>query len=409
MRAEVRAAFAFFLLLALACQAVAISIETDSAEYSKGGTIKAGGECDEGELILLNFSGGGRDILGEKLTCDSDGRFYFGHVVSNLDPSGTWSISAEAPSGKDSKTITVKPTKLSQYLLVVFLSPSSATVHRTDTIEVSVRVTDSGEPVADAEVVMWDSAGERRALNYKGDGKYSAAAEIPFDAPSGVWKLTVAAESRVNGEPRGGEAAIGLNIAPTPISIDVLRPTVTNFDAGSNIRFTVALSYLNGKPVADAVASADIRGVSLPMSWQSENIFDLNYSLQDSDAGSLPVVITAGDAYGNRGEKRLDLVAGGSVWKLLGFALLAAVACFVVIAVVAAVALSKLRKHSGIQSLEHAIAETNAKLKRLQEDYFERNLIGKEAYRLKAKELDQKLRSLEERLAKAKGKQQPDS
>ncbi|MFH1225592.1 MAG: hypothetical protein V1676_07370 [Candidatus Diapherotrites archaeon] len=396
---------ALFLVLAL-CFASAVSIETDSAEYFKGATIKAGGDCDEGEIILLNAAGMGREVFAEKLTCGADGRFYFSRAISNLDPAGIWSVSAEAPSGSDSKEITVTPTKQSQYLLIVFLSPGSATVHRTDSIEVSVRVTDSGEPVADADVVMWGTAGERHALEYKGDGKYSATAEIPFDAPSGAWKLTVTAESRVSGEPRGGEAALMVNLAPTPIKIDVLRPSVTNFDSGSNIRFTVALSYLNGKPVNDAAVTVEIKGVQLPLSWQSENIYDLNYALQESDSGSLPVNITAEDAYGNSGEKRLDLVIGGNVWKFLGFALLAAAVCFAAIAVIAAIALSKLRKHSGIRSLEHAIEETNAKAKRLQEDYFERNLVGKDAYRARGKELDQKLRSLEDRLAKAKGKQQ---
>jgi len=193
---------------------------------------------------------------------------------------------------------------------------------------------------------------------------------------------------------------LSLKVEPADISIEVLRPYTRNFDVGSIIHLTVALAYADGTPVTGAAAAVNISGREMPMAWQGENIHDFNYSVTDSERGSLAIVVNAEDAYGNIGEEKIDVVIGTTPWALLGIVLVAGSAIFAVLAAAFIIAAALFRKHSRARSLKQKLSETNAEIKRLQEDYFDNTSIGRDAYRAKLKGMTKRLKLLEEEQAK---------
>ncbi|MBU0661833.1 MAG: hypothetical protein ABH854_04380 [Candidatus Diapherotrites archaeon] len=390
-----------FAAVLLAPFASALSITPGSAEYLKGETVSLRGGCIAGETIAISVTSTRREIISGELPCPDSGAFEFTHQISYLDPAGEWTALAEAESGRASVEFNIAPTKPSRYLLISFLSPGRATLHRSDAVEINVKITDSGTPVEDAQAIAWDIMGNKRMLVYKGDGIYSTGTEIPLDAPSGIWSLAVTAQRGVNGELRGGEGGLNLKVEPAEISIGILRPYTRNFDVGSIIHLTVALTYADGTPVTDAIASVNIKGENMPMAWRGENLYDFNYSAMDIDRGSLALIVTAEDGHGNRGEEKIDVVIGTTPWAMLGVVLVAGAAIFAVLAIAFIITVTLFRKHSRAQSLKQKLSETNAEIRRLQEDYFDNTSIGRESYRTKLKSMNKKLKLIEEEQARS--------
>lgn len=393
-----RAIVFFVFLLSMCAFAHALSIETGKGAYSKGETIEISGECGAGEPIILSASSDQKLVFEERLSCSSAGNFSAPHEISYLDPAGGWRITANAPSGESTKIIAVESTKPSQYFLISFLSPSRATYHRTDDLAISVRITDAGQAVEDANVVMWGADGMRLALEPQGGGTYSLNYAVPFDAPVGVWKLTVAAE-RFSGTGRsGGENIIKVNLKESPIKIGIRRPVVRNFDAGETVFVEVELSYLNGKPLRDASVHVRVRDENYAMGWREENIYDFNYALSERDVGSLVFLVEASDAAGNKGVEKIDVIVTAALWRIAGAILIVAAAGFVILVIIAAVFFSMAGKAAHTASLKRTEKNLEEAITKLQGDYFDRTAVDKKTYRGRLSEYEAKLKEAREKL-----------
>ncbi len=390
--------------------ASALSISTDSSAYKKADAIRISGQCSgiaQVEIIIEHE----KKVVAEQSTACAEGAFFWKYQSSYLDPAGAWDIKAMVGSIVETARVEVSAVPESAYYRIVFLSPSVSDYKRTDDVRISVRITDAGVAVDDANVLAWDVDGKRISLAAEGDGKYYADYEIPYNTRVSSWEIVVVAEKLLGNQRFGGEERQFMAIGNAPIVIEKKSPQATTFELGTKIPLVVKATYFNGKGLVNPRITAKINGREFEMQSKGNGEFSYDYFPGAADLGNISIEIAAWDDAGNSGGKTIDIVTfAGVTWLIKANALYVIIAGVAVL-VVSIKAYGKFGRAYKLNSLKREKARLDAIMEHLQKDYFERAVIPKETYekriaefRAKASELNNKIWNLEKEMGAKSGK-----
>jgi len=392
------------LLIILAGSAAAVSVQSDKIFVQRGQQISITGECGTQPGVSVKITSGTAKILDTAAQC-SAGLFELPYASTFLDPVGKWTIAANDGTETSSTEILADDAREGGFFLVRFLSPAEGKYARTETISLTVEVTDSGRKVDDANVAFFDFEGNRIFLKGVGEGIYTADYEIPADAGVGKWSLEVFAQSTSSGVVAGGRNAIGLEIGEPPVKIQVIEPSVTSFEIGDEVKIKLAVTYFNGKSLGgDAKVSALAGDNRIELIQTAENTFEGKFTAQSTSTGALELLLEAEDGAGNKGTALQKLVVGCSITCLAKnygvFVLLA----LVVIAAVVTVLYSKLSSRNQLGKLQAERQKTLDLVKSLQEDYFGKGVMPSSSYKKNLSDYKAKLSEIEQKIADLKSK-----
>ncbi len=229
---------ALLALLALMGSAAALSVQPDKSVYFIGQEMGVSGTCTSGQTVEVTALSDRAKAFTQTLPCDSEGKYSFFQTLSFQMPSGPWTLKALEGETVAEQEVEVKPTADSSHYLITFVSPAPVKHYKAEKLIISVKVSDSGEPVSGATVVFYDVSGNLNTLEESGAGVYSAEYTIPFNAPGGNWRLQAFAE-RTTDKPYGGSNTLVVGVDRAALQLEILAPSLPNFDLESEIPFTV--------------------------------------------------------------------------------------------------------------------------------------------------------------------------
>ena len=186
MKTPVKVLFVFLILL-LCINVGALSITTAKTSILRGETITATGACNQDLDAKVRIFAEGKTLLESAVACTSQNTFNFSYDATFLDPTGIWAVVASDGAETSKVEVLVNDAREAGFFLLRFLSPTAGKYVRTETISLSVEVTDSGQKVGDANVSFFGFDGKRHFLNGVGNGVYAVDYEIPADANIGSW------------------------------------------------------------------------------------------------------------------------------------------------------------------------------------------------------------------------------
>ncbi|MFH1697358.1 MAG: hypothetical protein ABH854_05650 [Candidatus Diapherotrites archaeon] len=393
------------VFISCALHASALSISADKADYNKGEAINIEGICAPGKNTL-SIAHHGRIVFGREINCETASLFRERYEIGFLDPAGRWNIAIENGGESSETSALIWQIPESAYFVVKFLSPPPGTYYRTDGLPVTVRITDAGVPVTDANAALWAAGGARIQLENRGSGLYRYDYEIPYDAMPGKWRLVVTAERNADAR-HGGEAGMDIKVGKAPISIDVIEPAVRTFSLGAEIPLKVKVGYVNGKPIAEGAikqVAAEIGGRAVLLTPQGKGIYSGVLRTRGEDEGVVGIIITAEDLAGNFGDTTLNIVATGLAgWYLSEYAVYI-LAAIMVLAIFVRVVYGGISRKGSLRKLEEERSKTAALIRGLQKEYFENRRMPAESYKKRIAEhraninmIDAKVREIKDR------------
>ncbi|MFH1225153.1 MAG: hypothetical protein V1676_05105 [Candidatus Diapherotrites archaeon] len=395
-----RVAAVIAVLVFAAAQVSALNIATDKKVYAKGEVISIEGLCSEGKNRL--YAARERAVVFEReVVCEGAGYFKTSYETGYLDPSGQWEIFLENRGELAEARLSIAQVHESAYYVIRFLSPPGGSYERAGGITISVKVTDSGEGVADGRVFTWNAVGEKTMLENRGNGIYHLDYEIPYDASEGKWSVIVVAESGSGAEKRGGETAIGLAIEKAALGIEIIEPKARSFSLGSGIPLKVGASYSGGK-AADAasgtVVSATLNGRETALTRDENGDYSGVLMTVGGDEGAMGIEIRAADSAGNSGSAIVNAVATGwAEWFVSTYAAYI-IALVAALAFIAARIYGRAKRGGELESLEAEWAKNSELMKSLQDEYFRKGIMPAKAYKKMLAEYKARITRIEERI-----------
>jgi hypothetical protein len=382
--------FALFL-----CSASGLTVSADKGEYLKGETIIVSGECDaDVEVRMLSAK---RMVFEGNAEC-RDHAFELSYEIAFSDPAGAWNIAVSSGDRDETERVIVKPVRESQFFIITFLSPSREIYARGEDLNMSVRVTDAGEEVESASVFTWGALGEKMELAYLGEGIYFLHYSIPPDAPTGQWNVVVTAEKNAGERTFGGENSKILSIEKALIPIAFAKPAVKSVQAGETLEIEVKATYPNGSLLRSPSAALSFDGRTCEMHDNNNGFFACSLEVEAAQAGVRQILVEISDEFGNTGKSGMDITVGiGAASVLLGI-LPAAVVLLAAAFAAWFFALPRMRQKRESRFLGKEGKELEAKIRKLQEDYFEKGSVGKEEYRRRIAGLEAELEEVKKKL-----------
>ena len=386
----------FLLVFCLAFVGVqALTVELDKQTYFKGQEMAVSGQCTANETVEVSAwtEKGKAKPFAQAVPCNAEGKYSLFQGISFLVPSGQWTVKAVEGQASAEAETEVKPTADSDYYLVTFVSPAPVKHYKTESLSISVKLSESGEPVSGANVVFFDVSGEPRPLEETGLGVYSADYLVPFDAQGGNWFLHVLAE-KTGEKSLGGANTLVVGIDRADLKLEVLEPSISNFDLETEIPFKVKASYPSGKPLTGGKAWLEFNGSKVELQPVSgvESTFAGKFEAEEKHIGSLSFALTVADSAGNEGKKVIDLVITVDRTALfLKNNGLIIVFALVLLGAAAYTGYSKVRGQLDRKSLLAERGRLREGIRKIQADYFDRMVIDKNTFKKRLGEAEARL------------------
>ncbi|MAF36016.1 hypothetical protein CL622_02760 [archaeon] len=240
----------------------------DEFAYKGGAAIFEG---TSNENVTLRAVLNGNEIFSEIIRPNANDEYRFVYPVALHDPKGKWIVTATNSFNQISKELVVIKTPESEELAISFIKPFSSNFEKGATVPFTVKVTHDGSIVENAVIGMWTVTGERAFFEKSGPGEYSFNYDLPRTAKKGVWNVQIAG-SAVRGQSEfGAETSIPLIILESDVSITRESPVRNEFLFGDPFRLTVHALYEDGQPVDGTTARVEF---NLPIN--NKTVFDLN-------------------------------------------------------------------------------------------------------------------------------------
>ncbi len=391
--------FPTLLFLLLTCSTLfALTLEVDKKVYMKGETINITGNSEADQSVMVSIDNGDRNIYSKQV---QGGDFLLEYDVSPLDPQGVWHITASTDIGMETATIAVRPSQEGAYYLVRFTSPPYEGVKylRTDTLPISVSVTDSSKPLSGAKAVAW--IGKKRIeLRETSDGNYRGDYIIPTDEELGFMELYAIVEKVSEGISYGGEKSTRVHISQVSINVEFLSPTTTTYKNGETVSVEANITYSTGVRVTESVINADANGAVFQMA-KNGDIYTGKYRIREEDQGILRISLNVQDNAGNKGYAYKNLeIKGYTEQAIAEYYWYIAVLAVVIIAVMIFL-VRKYMRGSNLTNLRKEKEDLIAMEKALQEDYIKKGLMDRgsfekrmSVYESRIAEIDEKIKHL---------------
>jgi len=298
---------------------LSVSLSTDNDDYSKGAIIRLSGTVsdplglpvDNGSVNLRFTSG---DWVVERTTSIVDGSFAENFQISYGYPEGQWTVEASAEDssgnlGYASKTLSVSTPVGQSYYTVEVLSPvAGLSYSRGETIDISVRVTDGGTPVDNAEVYFSTPEGDSTQLQEFVPGTYTGQFTLGWDAPDGLWSISVECKKSTENVLKAGGVYVNVDVDPADLEITLLAPTDRSVEVGETLTIQAEVKYPDGTKVEDAIVSAvTVCENIFTLTYESPGIYTAQYTVKEEDVGNCFLEVAAEDLYGNDGSDTIIL------------------------------------------------------------------------------------------------------
>lgn len=389
----------FFLLLFIIPNICSLTLETDNATFQKGEIFRIFGRCTSLDTVKVSSFQDIKEIFEESAECSENGTFSLTHQISYLDPEGDWLIFAAEGDENKTNTIRITPTKESSFLVITFLSPSTISHYKNEDLDISVKITDAGQPVEDANVLFWGAEGEKQNLVYKGSGIYSSQYTIPLDTPAEAWDLRVTSLKKAGAQEHGGETKINMEIGSAPLQIDIIWPKAKSIEIRNQATIEAKITYFNGKQF-DGNAAVEIAGKKFNLERKSEYLYGTTLFISEEYLGTNEFAISAEDKFGNFGKKEVEFVVIGGIISQLQNAGVYILVAVIIAAVFIFLAYPRISKNLNLKKLTAEERKLNFLIEKLQRDYFETNVIDRQTYQKKLAEFEAKLNEAKKKLNK---------
>ena len=384
-----------------------LSLRTSKFEYSKGEIIIIDGNTSSNVSLKVYATNGNKKIFDGIVRRDENRAFEQRLRTDCSYPSGEYKIDATIQEDSSTQTIVVKSSRECAFLTVAFLSPSPTVYKRTESFDVSVKVTDSGKIINNAKVFFWGLDGGQQRLAFKGEGIYSFESfKIPFDSKLFDWQLMVTAIANTPSGTFGGENTVMLSLVNGAIDIDVVKPKAKEFSFGQPLELIINPKYPSSENVFGANARAVIGEKSFNFAEVSAGEYVLSIPTDDLNNAVLKIDLIAVDSVGNSGQSTISLEPSGYwFWFLQRNAIFY---IFPILFIAYLVFLSWRQSRASFKkiSLEKKKTKMLELKKKLQNDYFNQGIISRETYNEQAENLDGELGEIEQKLLELKKKQE---
>ncbi len=386
------------------CFSLSLSVEKGS--FSKGEFIDVNG-FSSGKLSLF-FIGisGNKEILYSEVQPDVNGFFSFNHFISCTAPAGEWKIIAVDELEEKEIRFSVNSSVECEYLRVDFINPSSSSYFRTQKFDVRVKVTDAGKAVDNAEVFFWDFQGKKKRLYFEGNGIYFfEEVMVPVNAEIKKWNLMVTAVSGGK-EKDGGSNIVFFDVKTAPIKIEVISPTIKEFDFGKPLNLKVLPKYPDDSIISEAGLWIEINDERINLEQDSSGVFYAIVPTEDFNAEVLYINIFAQDSYGNLGNISLDLEPKGHLYFYIAQNAIVYIFPALFIFYVVFVSFKEGRTFVNRIILKRKRKKILILMKKLQDDYFNKQMISREVYLEQYEDYKNNLDQLENKMTELKKKQE---
>ncbi len=361
---------------------------------------------EEGEDVLTNIS---LIIYDEHNRTMAYKRFYnvyeynYSFQTTLLNEEGSWRVVVSAKdkygnSGSIEKTIVVEKPPIGTYYVVNLLSPTYSKVRRGEDVDIVAEVLHNQDAVSECNVYFFDPFGNKVVMEEVGDGKYRYVYHIPDNAPLGEWKLTLYAEGDYK-----GTYVKEMDIGEAELIVDVEGLDKQSYKVGESIKIRVNAKYSDGESVDLDHIDVKVNNDTIRLNNVGDGVYEATYVVQDE--GNLDMEVLVFDQYMNKGTESISIdVEGKSIlYYVRNYPL---VFSFIVIAALGSVGYGYHRL-STINSMEHLKGERSklrASIKKLQEDYYKKGIIGEELYNEKILRLESRLKLIESKIKSKRGK-----
>lgn len=371
-----------------------ISVEASKKNFLKGETMAIAGRSS-GEALVTAFSGN-REIFSETIVPDANKNFSLVYNIGFSDPSGEWVVYASTPFKEVSEKIVVSADN-SKLLEVNFLSPVAAHFEKNSVVSIVAKVSLLGNPVDNAVVDVWGVFGERVRLENTGNGAYSIPYRVPFHAPEGTWELLAVAANEKN---LSGEAKIRLGVLELNPKIELIEPWSGKFSFGQPLVVRIKAYYPEDIPASDASAK-----IVLNMPVENSNVLTLRGTGNGLFETVLPTTLFSNKPL----EMKVVLATGIEKTVQQDFQLLPDSYLFnflkanvfflafplVILAIGAIVWVSRLKPKSSQEKLLQKKKSILGDLKKLEHDYYKKNLLSGNEFREKKLAIKSKIDSID--------------
>ncbi|MCX8158409.1 MAG: hypothetical protein N3D73_01965 [Candidatus Diapherotrites archaeon] len=355
--------------------------------------LKLSGACDDNSPIEIIVSVYDIIIINELIDCHNNS-FNYEKRISFLYPHGDWEITIQSKKSKVKSKIKVLPSRESSYYVITFLSPILGSYSRESSLKVTVKVTNAGRNVDDANVILWFF--EPIELLNKGDGIYSRDINLRFNERLGNKKLIVTAESKKNNFYFGGEDSIDINIEKAKINIELLEPKEKFFELTDKIYFLVSVSYESGNFLDNnSFVIITFSDSNFFMKRTSNNLFEFSMSI--SKSGNFPFSILVYDSAGNNSYLSSNLHLSCSILCLIKIYGAYIISIILIIFILFYLFYERISIHIEEKLLEEEKKRINKLVEELQKEYFVRAVMPYSTYNKTLAEYKSKLAVIEEK------------
>ena len=393
--------FLLLLVLVMLPAVFSLSITSDKGQYLKGEEMKISGECVVNDFLDISGESSQGMVFSQNIVCSLSGNFELKREIDFLDPSGEWFLKVASSKTETKTRILINQGLESSYYLITFLSPAPGKYKRTSDLGVTVKVTDSGRVISDANVVTWLFDGLRTELENKGNGVYSLDGEIPFDAVLGMRNLTIIAKSVQGNNNYGGENSIVLEIEKSIIEIDVLEPSARTFDITNTVSFEIVPYYFNNKTLESQSFGPTIvlqRGDRLlDFVLDEDGKYFLTYQPEQADLGNRSFVITASDEADNSGTRTINITFTCSPLCLVQSYGVYVLVVLVIILSFFALFYSRIKLHIDLTNVRSEKKKSVRLIRELQKEYFSKGVMSAVSYKRALAEYKAKIVEFEQK------------
>ncbi len=388
---------------------VALEVSVNSDEFYKGETIEVSGNSS-GD-VWISASNEGREVFSESAS-SVDGDFSFSYPISFLDPSGEWEIVFDDGNSTTTKTVSVLQTRESAFLAMNFLSPTPTTFRRTENINITLRITDAGQPLGEAIVYFWGVDGKKISIPHVGEGIYSYAYRIPEYAKTGFWELKVVSYYRKVREDFGGEETINLSTDTAQLETKLIEPVGKEFSLLSPLRLKFAFIYPDGGKLLDGNASVTLlqREIVEEIILQPTGDGYFEAVIPTEALGDTPLSLTVkvSDAFGNTAERLMRFEPRDSLVYFLRKNALVFIVPLLFLLVVVSLWYRAIKFHSRKKRLLEEKKKLLFLKKKNQQEYLVDRSISREVFDERNAKFEMKLREIKSKLSELSGGKKKD-
>lgn len=398
-----------FLFLFIFCfsSVFALSFDLAKGNYSKGEFIDFNGLALGEVSVVLTASPGNKEIDSFVVKPDENGVFSLKYFISCVDPAGDWKMVVSDAEEESEKAFYVGSSVECEYFRVDFISPSSSSFFRKDKFDVRVKVTDAGKEVNNAEVYFWDFEGNKKRMNFEANGiYYFENVLIPVDSELKKTNFMVVALSGGK-EKYGGSNIVSFEIRRVPIKIELIEPLVKEFNFGKPLELKVKPLYSADESiVSDVKIWVEFNNEKFNLVKEQEGIYSLTVPTEDLNSEIFYVNVFAEDSFGNSGTLSLDFEPKGYLYFYIAQNAIVYIFPALFVIYIVFVSFKQGRVFVNRLFLKRKRKKLLILMKKLQDDYFNKQIISREVYAEQYDNYNNELDKLESEMAELEKKQE---